>query len=142
MSITSVPQRCCNCRYVPGSAAGVGRPLSVTRVFFDQCGIRRLMGNTAGLDDSTRRRTLGCCGYFVSCEIVTWCVEVRSVVKVEGPYQLMMSPLPERISPQSLIIPNPRAPLTEQQFSSGLPARAWNTMSCALALRVPSIGVL
>ena len=47
-----------------------------------------------------------------------------------------------RITAQSLIMPRPRAPFTLQQFSSGAPSRAWNTMSCALALRTPSIGVL
>ena len=39
-------------------------------------------------------------------------------------------------------LPEPRGPLTEQQLSSGLPARAWKTMSWADALRSPSIGVL
>src|SRR4029453_2436502 len=39
-------------------------------------------------------------------------------------------------------MPSPRGPFPEQQFNSGEPSRAWNTISCADALRTPSIGVL
>src|SRR5688572_13462819 len=46
------------------------------------------------------------------------------------------------MTPHSPTAPSPRGPFTEQQFSSGLPARAWKTISWAEALRSPSIGVL
>src|SRR5688572_18129013 len=58
------------------------------------------------------------------------------------PNQFTASTSLPTITPHSPIAPSPRGPLTEQQFSSGLPARAWNTISWADALRSPSIGVL
>ena len=61
---------------------------------------------------------------------------------VPGPYQLTVSPSFPVINAQSEIIPRARGPFTEQQFSSELPSRAWNTISWALALRTPSMGVL
>ena len=51
-------------------------------------------------------------------------------------------PLPFCMTAQSLSMPNPRGPFTEQQFSSGVPSRAWNAMWWADATRTPSIGVL
>jgi hypothetical protein len=46
------------------------------------------------------------------------------------------------ITAHSESMPRARGPLTEQQFSSGVPARAWKTMVCAEDSRTPSIGVL
>ena len=42
----------------------------------------------------------------------------------------------------SVNAPSTRGAVTEQQFNSGVPARDWKTIVCALASRTPSIGVL
>ena len=129
-------------RYCPGHASGSGLPFRVTLGSAAQAGIRNHKEKGAAASVCTRS-SVWPSRQASSLEVMTNGVPSASwPVNSPAPSQFRTTPSAVDMTAHSLSIPSTRGPFTEQQFSSGVPARAWKTMVWALASRVPSIGVL